>query len=63
MNPDAFVIDTAHGEPGIHPALRDSSRLVMLPDLGSATRESTGFRVNDNQRDFFEGRQPRERVH
>jgi glyoxylate reductase len=36
-----------------------------LPHLGSATRETReamGFRVLENLSDFFEGRQPRDRV-
>ncbi|MFD2737942.1 2-hydroxyacid dehydrogenase [Sulfitobacter aestuarii] len=59
------ALDVFDGEPRINPALLDCDRLVMLPHLGSATREAReamGFRVIDNLRDFFEGREPRDRV-
>ena len=59
------ALDVFDGEPKINPALLNSEQLVMLPHLGSATRESReamGFRVLDNLRDFFAGRDPRDRV-
>ncbi|MCL4161945.1 UNVERIFIED_CONTAM: hypothetical protein GTU68_059344 [Idotea baltica] len=59
------ALDVFDGEPRINPVLRDCDKLVMLPHLGSATREAReamGFRVIDNLRDFFEGRAPRDRV-
>lgn len=59
------ALDVFEGEPQINPALRDCERLVMLPHLGSATheaREAMGFRALDNLRDFFEGREPRDRI-
>lgn len=59
------ALDVFDGEPRINPVLRDCDNLVMLPHLGSATREAReamGFRVIDNLRDFFEGRAPRDRV-
>lgn len=59
------ALDVFDGEPNINPNLRDSDRLVMLPHLGSATREAReamGFRVIDNLEDFFAGRAPRDRV-
>lgn len=59
------ALDVFDGEPTINPALLNSDRLVMLPHLGSATREAReamGFRVLDNLRDFFAGRAPRDRV-
>ncbi len=59
------ALDVFDGEPRINPLLQDCDNLVMLPHLGSATRESReamGFRVLDNLRDFFEGRAPRDRV-
>ena len=59
------ALDVFDGEPNINPALKNSDRLVMLPHLGSATREAReamGFRVLDNLRDFFAGRDPRDRV-
>ncbi|MEP2030446.1 MAG: D-glycerate dehydrogenase [Paracoccaceae bacterium] len=59
------ALDVFEGEPRINPRLMNSDRLVMLPHLGSATRESReamGFRVIDNLHDFFDGRVPRDRV-
>ena len=59
------ALDVFDGEPHINPVLRDCENLVMLPHLGSATREAReamGFRVIDNLRDFFEGREPRDRI-
>ncbi len=59
------ALDVFDGEPRINPDLMQSDRLVMLPHLGSATREAReamGFRVMDNLTDFFEGREPRDRV-
>lgn len=59
------ALDVFDGEPNINPQLRDSDRLVMLPHLGSATREAReamGFRVIQNLEDFFAGREPRDRV-
>ncbi len=60
------ALDVFYGEPRINPDLAASDRLVMLPHLGSATREAReamGFRVIDNLGDFFEGRIPRDCVH
>lgn len=59
------ALDVFDGEPNINPALQNCDNLVMLPHLGSATREAReamGFRVLDNLRDFFDGREPRDRV-
>lgn len=59
------ALDVFDGEPKINPALMGCENLVMLPHLGSATREAReamGFRVIDNLRDFFAGRDPRDRV-
>lgn len=59
------ALDVFDGEPRINPVLKDCDNLVMLPHLGSATREAReamGFRVIDNLDDFFEGRDPRDRV-
>ncbi|MCV3274034.1 2-hydroxyacid dehydrogenase [Roseobacter sinensis] len=60
------ALDVFEREPAIHPMLEQCTRnLVMLPHLGSATREARqamGFRVLDNLHDFFEGKQPRDRV-
>ena len=59
------ALDVFDGEPHISSKLRDCDNLVMLPHLGSATRETReamGFRVVDNLMDFFSGRPPRDRV-
>ncbi|SIT07510.1 2-hydroxyacid dehydrogenase [Paracoccus saliphilus] len=59
------ALDVFDGEPNINPVLQNCDNLVMLPHLGSATREAReamGFRVLDNLRDFFDGREPRDRV-
>lgn len=59
------ALDVFNGEPRIHPDLMQCDNLVMLPHLGSATREAReamGFRVLDNLGDFFGGRDPRDRV-
>ncbi|WP_164660304.1 D-glycerate dehydrogenase [Tropicibacter sp. Alg240-R139] len=58
-------LDVYDGEPRINPNLAGCDNLVMLPHLGSATREAReamGFRVLDNLDDFFAGRTPRDRV-
>ena len=59
------ALDVFEGEPRINPNLLACDNLVMLPHLGSATREAReamGFRAMDNLVDFFEGREPRDRV-
>jgi lactate dehydrogenase-like 2-hydroxyacid dehydrogenase len=59
------ALDVFDGEPRINPDLAQSGNVVMLPHLGSATREAReamGFRAMDNLVDFFEGREPRDRV-
>ncbi len=59
------ALDVFDGEPRISPDLLQCDNLVMLPHLGSATREAReamGFRVLDNLADFFAGRNPRDRV-
>ncbi|MEM6727083.1 MAG: D-glycerate dehydrogenase [Pseudomonadota bacterium] len=59
------ALDVFDGEPKIDPMLAQCDNLVMLPHLGSATREAReamGFRVLDNLGDFFEGRRPRDLV-
>ncbi|WP_170507896.1 2-hydroxyacid dehydrogenase [Ruegeria arenilitoris] len=59
------ALDVFDGEPRISPDLLQCDNLVMLPHLGSATREAReamGFRVLDNLSDFFQGREPRDRV-
>lgn len=59
------ALDVFDGEPRINPMLAECDNLVMLPHLGSATREAReamGFRALENLIDFFEGREPRDRV-
>lgn len=59
------ALDVFDGEPNITPELMNHDNLVMLPHLGSATREAReamGYRVLDNLSDFFSGRDPRDRV-
>lgn len=59
------ALDVFDGEPRVSPELLHCDNLVMLPHLGSATkeaREAMGFRVLDNLADFFQGRDPRDRV-
>ncbi|WP_281972635.1 2-hydroxyacid dehydrogenase [Ruegeria faecimaris] len=59
------ALDVFDGEPRISPDLLQCDNLVMLPHLGSATKESReamGFRVLDNLADFFAGRTPRDQV-
>jgi glyoxylate reductase len=59
------ALDVFEREPVVNPMLEQCDNLVMLPHLGSATREARqamGFRVLDNLNDFFEGKAPRDRV-
>ncbi|MHA7774937.1 2-hydroxyacid dehydrogenase [Roseibium sp. M-1] len=59
------ALDVFDGEPKVNPALLHCDNVVLLPHLGSATREAReamGFRVLDNLGDFFAGRDPRDRV-
>ncbi|MGR3491336.1 MAG: 2-hydroxyacid dehydrogenase [Shimia sp.] len=59
------ALDVFEREPAVNPMLAQCDNLVMLPHLGSATREARqamGFRVLDNLNDFFEGKTPRDRV-
>ncbi|SIT18136.1 2-hydroxyacid dehydrogenase [Paracoccus saliphilus] len=58
-------LDVFEHEPQIPDELLNADNLVMLPHLGSATRETReamGFRVLENLLDFIEGREPRDRV-
>lgn len=59
------ALDVFDGEPRISPDLMQCDNLVMLPHLGSATkeaREAMGERVLNNLNDFFNGRDPIDRV-
>ena len=58
-------LDVFEREPRIPDELLGADNLVLLPHLGSATRETReamGFRVLENLTDFFGGRAPRDRV-
>ncbi|KAF0115935.1 MAG: glyoxylate reductase [Rhodobacteraceae bacterium] len=58
-------LDVFEREPSVPDALLNADNLVLLPHLGSATRETReamGFRVLENLTAFFEGRTPRDRV-
>ncbi|MCV2869876.1 D-glycerate dehydrogenase [Defluviimonas sp. WL0002] len=58
-------LDVFEREPVVPDALLGADNLVLLPHLGSATRqtrEDMGFRVLANLTDFFDGKTPRDRV-
>jgi glyoxylate reductase len=58
-------LDVFEREPQVPDALLNADNLVLLPHLGSATRETReamGFRVLENLTAFFDGRAPRDRV-
>lgn len=58
-------LDVFDGEPTVRKELLGCDNAVLLPHLGSATRETReamGLRVVDNITDFFEGREPRDLV-
>jgi lactate dehydrogenase-like 2-hydroxyacid dehydrogenase len=58
-------LDVYEGEPEVPRALREMQNVVLLPHLGSATHETRvamGLRALDNLHDFFDGREPRDRV-
>ncbi len=59
------ALDVFDAEPRISPDLMQCDNLVMLPHLGSATREAReamGFRVIKNLNQFFNGKKPQDRV-
>ncbi len=59
------ALDVFAGEPNVMPELRQCKNAVLLPNLGSATRETReamGFRVVENLQDFFAGKEPRDLV-
>ena len=61
----AAGLDVFDGEPKINPILMAAPNLVMLPHLGSATRETReemGFRALENCRAFFNEETPLDRV-
>lgn len=58
-------LDVFEREPAVPPELLGADNLVLLPHLGSATRETReamGLRVLENLTAFFAGREPRDRV-
>ncbi len=58
-------LDVYEDEPRVHPGLLDRDDVVLLPHLGSATRESReamGMKAIDNLRAFFAGVTPPDRV-
>lgn len=58
-------LDVFDGEPKVRAELLGCDNAVLLPHLGSATketREAMGLRVVENITDFFEGREPRDLV-
>lgn len=58
-------LDVFEQEPKVHPGLLKLENAVLLPHLGSATRETReamGFRVVQNLDDFFAGKVPSDRV-
>lgn len=59
------ALDVIDGAMRLPAMLMACDNLVVTPHLGAATREAReamGFRVLDNLADFFEGREPRDRV-
>ncbi len=58
-------LDVYEREPHVPEELLGADNAVLLPHLGSATRdtrEAMGFRVMQNLMDFFDGKTPRDRV-
>lgn len=58
-------LDVYENEPQLHPGLLALENVVLLPHLGSATRETReamGMRVVDNLVAFFAGKQPPDQV-
>ena len=58
-------LDVFEGEPNVNPKLLNFKNVFLLPHLGSATeetREAMGMRVFQNIRDFFDGKEPTDRV-
>jgi len=58
-------LDVFEQEPKVLPGLLERENVVLLPHLGSATRETRvamGLKVLDNARAFFDGTEPPNRV-
>lgn len=77
IDPDALItalkngtiagagLDVYEGEPKVQDEFLTMENVVLLPHLGSATMETRvamGMRAIDNVQDFFEGKEPRDRV-
>ncbi len=58
-------LDVFNNEPDIHPEYRALSNVLLMPHIGSATREARdamGYRALDNLDTFFAGDEPKDRV-
>ena len=58
-------LDVFEAEPTVSPALLERDNVVLLPHLGSATRETRiamGLKVLENAKAFFDGAEPPNRV-
>ena len=58
-------LDVFESEPSVHPELIKLKNVFLLPHLGSATeetREAMGMRVFDNVTDYFNQKEPKDRV-
>jgi len=58
-------LDVFDGEPAVRKSLLTCENAVLLPHLGSATRETReamGFRVVDNLTAFFNGEEPADKI-
>ena len=58
-------LDVFEDEPNVNPKLLNFKNVFLLPHLGSATeetREAMGMRVFANISDFFDGKEPTDRV-
>ncbi len=58
-------LDVFEKEPAVTPALIEMENVVLLPHLGSATRETRkamGMRVVENIEAFFSGETPRDKL-
>ena len=77
VDPDALIealkngtiagagLDVYEGEPRVQDELLDMENVVLLPHLGSATKETRiamGMRAIDNVQAFFEGKEPQDKV-
>ncbi|HKK15307.1 MAG TPA: NAD(P)-dependent oxidoreductase, partial [Gammaproteobacteria bacterium] len=58
-------LDVYEGEPSVQDEFLDMENVVLLPHLGSATKETRiamGMRAIDNVQAFFEGKEPQDKV-